>query len=94
MNGDTDNAVRNTVVQVVHTHPILVIVVASATYTVTVVSNNLFSTHGGTGSGPGQQVVVITANTALVTLGTAARREQVIHLAPVKVGVPGDNIVI
>ena len=94
LNGNANNTIRNSIIQIGYAHPILIIVIATATYTVTIVSNNFFATHSGTGTRPSQQVIVITANAALVPLGTTARREQIIHLAPVKVGVPGDNIVV
>ena len=94
LNGNADNTVRNTVVQVTHVHPVLVIVIAAATYTVTVISNNFLASHGGTGLGPCQQVVVVAANTALVTLGTTTRREKVIDLTLVKIGIPANDVTI
>ena len=94
LNGNANNTVSNTVVQVADAHPVLVIVIATATNTVTIVSDNLLATHGRTGLGPCQQVIVVATDTALVTLSTATRREQVIYLALVKIGIPADDVAV
>ena len=94
LDGNTDNTIGNTSVQITYAHPVLVIVIATAAYTVTVISNNLLATHGRTGLGPCQQVIVVATDTALVTLSTATRREQVIYLALIKIGIPTDDIAV
>ena len=94
LNGYPYNTIGNAGPEIVHIHPVLVIVVTTATNTVTIVGNYLLATHGGTRLRPGHVIVIVTADSALVPLGAASRRKQVIHLALVKIAVPCGNKVV
>ena len=73
LNGYADDTVRNTAIQVIHVHPILIIIITCTTYTITVISDNLLTSHGLAGLGPCHRVSIITTNAILITLRTTTR---------------------
>ncbi len=88
------NAIRNAGIQIVHVHPIVIIFLGTSTNSVSIVCNNLLASHGSTGSGPGQQVIVITTNSGLAALGSTAGGKKVVYLALVKIGIPRNNSLV